>query len=66
MLKDIIYFTKEDGQNKFLSTMHISGEDLQSIDYVSPELMHFYTKRLGHKPTNIYIFIDGSEFRLLE
>lgn len=65
-MKSIIYFTKEDGQNKFLSTMHISGEDLQSIDYVSPELMHFYTKRLGYKPTNIYIFIDRSEFRLLE
>ncbi|TDM88302.1 hypothetical protein CEE75_05520 [Lactobacillus crispatus] len=66
MMKSIIYFTKEDGQKKILSTMHISGEDLQSIDYVSPELMNFYTKKLGHKPTNIYIFIDGSEFRLLE
>lgn len=61
-LKDIIYFTKEDGQNKLLSTSPSSSIDL--MDCISDTLMHFYTKRLGHKPTNIYALVEGTELKV--
>lgn len=64
MEKEIIYFTKEDGQNKLLSTS--STNCLESIDDVTSDLMNFYIKKLGHKPTNIYVLVDGIEFKLLE
>lgn len=63
MTKDIIYFTKEDGKNKLLSIAH--SNCLESVDDITNNLMNLYIKRLGHKPTNIYALIDGTEFKLL-
>lgn len=62
MNKNIIYFTKEDGKNILLGTASTS---LQIIDIISPAAMKLFKKRLGHKPTNIYIWIDGDELKLL-
>lgn len=61
-LKDIIYFTKEDGQNKLLSTSPAGS--IEMMDYISDALMSYYTKRLGHKPTNIYALVEGTELKV--
>lgn len=62
-MKDIIYFTKEDGQNIILLTAKSND-----ISMIGPEERNFklYKRILGHKPTNIYALIDGTEFKFLE
>ena len=64
-MKSIIYFTKEDGQNKLLLTGSIHEGDPQSLDYFDRTTYNTCTKVLGHKPSNIYIFVDGHEFKVL-
>lgn len=59
--KEVIYFTKEDGKNKFLTTSicFITSIDTEKID--NP----IFEKILGHKPTNLYAWVDGTEFEIL-
>lgn len=54
-MKDIIYFTKEDGQNIILLTAKSND-----ISMIGPEERNFklYKRILGHKPTNIYALIQ--------
>lgn len=44
MKKDIIYFTKEDGQNKLLSIAH--SNCLECVDDITSNLMSFYIKKI--------------------
>lgn len=59
-MKDIIYFTKEDGQNIILLTSKSND-----ISMIGPDERDFklYKRILGHKPTNVYALIDGKEFK---
>ncbi|MBP2056969.1 hypothetical protein J2Z60_000131 [Lactobacillus colini] len=60
-LKNIIYFTKEDGQNKLLFSVESGGY----FEDVPLELIKKATKTLGHKPLNWYCFVDGTEFKII-
>ena len=65
MLKDIIYFTKEDGQNKLLMVSSITEGDAMALEHFDKADYEACTKILGHRPHNIYKFIDGIEFKVL-
>lgn len=65
MHSNIIYCTKEDGQNKMLLTACISNNDPAALDHFDQNDYRACTKILGHKPSNIYMFIDGQEFKVL-
>lgn len=59
----IVYFTKEDGQNKMLLTSSVRGpEELEHFDVVDYKAC---ADVLGHKPNNIYVFYQGQEFKVL-
>ncbi|MCZ3526162.1 hypothetical protein L2821_02210 [Lactobacillus gasseri] len=62
-MKDIIYFTKEDGQNIILLTAQ--SNDVSMIGPTECQLK-LYKRILGHNPTNVYALIDGKEFKFLE
>lgn len=62
MKNSIIYFTKEDGQNKFLYTSN-TGTNCEGAR--SKEGLEEASKILGHGVQNLYAFIDGTEFKLL-
>lgn len=64
-LANIIYFTKEDGQNKMLMTSNISDDDAAALEHFDQNDYKACTKILGHKPTNVYMFIKGHEFKVL-
>ena len=63
-MANIIYFTKEDGQNKMLMTSNIS-DDAAALEHFDQNDYKACTKILGHKPTNVYMFIEGHEFKVL-
>ena len=57
----IIYFTKEDGQNiVLLSTTEISASHIK----LGKSEIEFCEKTLGHKLTNLYFFMNGTEFKV--
>lgn len=62
-MKDIIYFTKEDGQNIVLLTAQSND-----VSMIGPDERAFklYRKILGHEPTNVYALIDRKEFKFPE
>lgn len=62
-MKDIIYFTKEDGQNIILITAQSNA-----ISMIGPTErdLKLYKKILGHKPINVYALINGKEFKFPE
>lgn len=61
MESNIIYFTKEDGQNKMLlASRSFDPEYRTKIDFGE---MQLFKKWLGHYPTNIYVMVNGHEFR---
>ena len=62
-MKNIIYFTKEDGQNIILLTAQSN-----TVSMIGPDERHLklYKRILGHKPTNVYALIDGTEFKFPE
>lgn len=64
-LKNIIYFTKEDGQNKMLITSNVSDNDPEMLEHFDSKDYEACTKILGHKPSNIYMFYCGHEFKVL-
>lgn len=64
-LANVIYFTKEDGQNKMLVTSNIDNNDPAALEYFDQNDYKVCTKILGHKPTNIYMFVDGHEFKII-
>lgn len=59
---NVIYFTKEDGQNKLLLGSHAS---IDCIAEVNDDEKRIFEKILGHKPSNIYALIDGTEFEII-
>lgn len=61
-MKDIIYFTKEDGSNKMLFTSD-NGTNWRGA--ISELGLKKAEKQLGHKPTNIYMLVDGCEIKLI-
>ncbi|WP_270254090.1 hypothetical protein [Lactobacillus johnsonii] len=62
-MKNIIYFTKENGQNIILLTA--KSNDISMIGPTERNLK-LYKKILGHKPINVYVLIDGKEFKFPE
>lgn len=62
-MKNIIYFTKENGQNIILLTA--KSNDISMIGPTERNLK-LYKKILGHKPINVYALIDGKEFKFPE
>lgn len=62
-MKNIIYFTKENGQNIILLTA--KSNDISMIGPTEKNLK-LYKKILGHKPINVYVLIDGKEFKFPE
>lgn len=58
----IIYYTKEDGHNKFLYTSN-NGTNCEGAK--SKEGLSQASKILGHEVHNLYAFINGTEFKLL-
>lgn len=64
-MANIIYFTKEDSQNKMLITSNVFDDDPASLEHFDQNDYKACTKILGHKPNNIYMFVDGHEFKIL-
>lgn len=58
---DIIYFTKEDGKNKYLG--NASGNSMSVIDLMNIN-DPLFKNLLGHKPHNLYCLVDGVEMEL--
>ena len=61
-MKDIIYFTKEDGSNKLLFTSE-NGTNWKGA--ISAMGLKEAEKRLGHPPTNMYMLVGGYEIKLI-
>lgn len=61
----VLYFTKEDGQNKALISSSISHGDAYGLDHFDKESYKACIKLLGHKPQNIYFLYQGHEFKVL-
>lgn len=61
-MKDIIYFTKEDGSNKMLFTSD-NGTNWRGA--ISKAGLAEAEKHLGHRPTNVYMLVDGCEIKLI-
>lgn len=62
-MKDIIYFTKEDGNNRLLFTSDNGSTNWRGA--ISELGVKKAEQRLGHKPTNIYMLVDGCEIKLI-
>lgn len=59
---NVIYFTKEDGQNKLLLGSYTS---ITSVADIGDDQRQIFEKILGHKPSNIYVLVDGVELRMI-
>ena len=59
-METVIYYTKEDGINKVLD---FGMKNQQSSIDVDESDLRYATKILGHKPTNLYFFYQGKEFK---
>lgn len=62
-MKETIYFTKEDGNNKLLFTSDNGNTNWRGA--ISELGLKKAEKRLGHKPTNVYMLVDGCEIKLI-
>ncbi|OOK86927.1 hypothetical protein B0B48_03765 [Lactobacillus gasseri] len=62
-MKNIIYFTKEDGNNRLLFTSNNRSTNWRGA--ISKLGLKKAEKQLGHKPTNIYMLVDGCEIKLI-
>ena len=62
-MKDIIYFTKEDGNNRLLFTSNNRSTNWRGAS--SKLGLKKVEKQLGHKPTNISMLVDGCEIKLI-
>lgn len=61
--KLVIFFTKEDGKNRYITSSNMSITLLGNNSTVNNPL---YEAILGYKPHNLYALVDGVEFELLE
>lgn len=62
-MKDIIYFTKEDGNNRLLFTSNNRSTNWRGA--ISKAGLAEAEKHLGHRPTNVYMLVDGCEIKLI-
>ncbi|MBP2058636.1 hypothetical protein J2Z60_001824 [Lactobacillus colini] len=61
--KLVIFFTKEDGKNKYLTASNMSIIDLGEERVNNNPL---FEAILGYKPHNLYALIDGVEFEIIK